>query len=75
MDMLKRSQSLLSVLVAVALVCVSSCKDPYHYDDREPDWLGASIYDYLKSHRDSAGNPDYSYFVRIIDSCNYKDDR
>lgn len=73
MDMLKRSQSLLSVLVAVALVCVSSCKDPYHYDDREPDWLGASIYDYLKSHRDSAGNPDYSYFVRIIDSCNYKD--
>lgn len=73
MDMLKRSQSLLSVLVAVALVCVSSCKDPYYYDDREPDWLGASIYDYLKSHRDSAGKPDYSYFVRIIDSCNYKE--
>ena len=39
-----------------------ACKDDYDYNDKEPDWLGASIYDYLES------NGNFTYFLRIIDS-------
>lgn len=51
--------------LALAALSFSACKDPYYYDDREPDWLGASIYDFL-SH-----DGRFDYFCRIIDSCNY----
>jgi len=39
--------------------------DDYYYDDREPEWLGASIYDYLKE------NGNYTNFVKLIDDVNY----
>lgn len=32
---------------AVGVPLLSSCKDDYIYDNEEPDWLGANIYDYL----------------------------
>jgi uncharacterized surface protein with fasciclin (FAS1) repeats len=38
-----------------------SCKDEYLYDNKEPEWLGASIYDYLKS------NENYTYYTRLIE--------
>ena len=44
---------------------LSSCEDDYFYDEREPEWLGASVYDFLV-----AGSPGHTYscFVEIIDS-------
>lgn len=42
-----------------------SCKDDYPYDNEEPEWLGESIYDYLKT------NGNYTYFVQIIDDVGY----
>lgn len=70
MDMIKHLRGIALMLVGVALI-FGSCKDPYIYDDKEPDWLGASIYDYLKEHKDANGKPDFTYYVRIIDACNY----
>ena len=50
-----------------------SCQDwldDYKYDDEEPKWLGASIYDFLKK-----GTPGHSYnhFVELIDSLGEKE--
>ncbi|MBR5455613.1 MAG: hypothetical protein IKU76_01520 [Bacteroidaceae bacterium] len=47
---------------------MNSCQDKlddYKYDDEEPTWLGASIYDFLKE-----GTPGHTYnnFVALIDS-------
>lgn len=44
-----------------------SCKDDYLYADTEPDWLGASIYDYLE------GEGDFTYYVRLIEDAGYKE--
>ncbi|HNZ81134.1 MAG: fasciclin domain-containing protein [Bacteroidales bacterium] len=49
------------------LLVVGACSDPYPYDDKEPDWLGSSIYDYLVE------KGEYTYFTRIIDTCNYRE--
>lgn len=53
------------LLLLSLLLVLGACKDPYYYDDREPDWLGSSIYDYLVE------QGEYTYFTRIIDTCNY----
>ncbi|MFB6342381.1 hypothetical protein ACE1ET_11670 [Saccharicrinis sp. FJH62] len=55
---------LISVLVSGSLGFMS-CKDPYIYDNKEPDWLGASIYDYLKE------NGNYTNYVKIIEDVGY----
>ena len=47
MMFLKHRVWILPVLAASLLLMVS-CEDDYIYDDKEPEWLGASIYDYLK---------------------------
>lgn len=53
-------------LVATAAAGVfTGCKDDYPYDDKEPDNLGASIYEYLSS------QPDFKYAVRLIDEMGY----
>jgi len=56
------------VLLTAFLIVISgvfvACDD-YPYDDREPDWLGASIYDYLKN------DGNFSYYVRLIDELEY----
>lgn len=44
-----------------------SCKDDYFYDDKAPDNLGESIYDYLSS------SGEFSYFVRLIDDLGYRE--
>ena len=57
----------ISVFAALLFLCVGvqSCKDPYLLDDEEPDWLGASIYDYMQE----KGN--FTYFLKVIDDLNY----
>ena len=56
-------------MACLLVVCamVQSCRDEYFYDDREPDFIGSSIYDYL----DEKGN--FTYFLRVINDLNYKD--
>ncbi|MDE5847706.1 MAG: fasciclin domain-containing protein [Muribaculaceae bacterium] len=48
------------------LVCIS-CRDEYVYDDKAPDNLGASIYDYLRD------NGEFTCLVRLIDDLDYKE--
>ena len=56
------------VLLAALLIGISgmfvACDD-YLYDDKEPDWLGASIYDYLKA------DDNFSYYVKLIEELEY----
>lgn len=54
------------MVVSLSLVSIlTGCKDDYIYDDQEPDSLGESIYAYL------AGQPDFTYMVRLIDDLGY----
>lgn len=53
----------LGVLAATAM---GSC-DGYDLAEREPEWLGSSIYDYLSS------EGRYSNMVRLIDDMNYRE--
>jgi len=57
----------LRTFLAIVTVCLlaGSCKDDYLYDDHEPSWLGASIYDELVK------RGDYNYFTQLIKDCNY----
>ena len=60
--------SLLAICLLFVGGSLQSCQDwfdDYKYDDKEPDWLGASVYDFLKE-----GTPGHTYnnFVAIIDS-------
>ena len=47
-------------------LCIS-CQDDYIYDDKAPENLGASIYDYLRD------NGEFSYFVRLINDLQYQE--
>lgn len=57
------------ILMMSSLLIVSiwfvSCKDEYVYDDKEPEWLGASIYDYLKS------EGDFTTFIKLIEETGF----
>ena len=64
--------SLLAVCMLLVGGSFQSCQDwldDYKYDDEEPKWLGASIYDFLKE-----GVPGHSYncYVELIDSLELK---
>lgn len=56
-------------MACLLFVCatVQSCRDEYEYDNREPEWLGASIYDYLES----KGN--FTLFMKVIEDLDYKE--
>lgn len=54
-------------LAVVAAGCLSACEDGYDLAEKQPDWLGSSIYDYL----DGEGN--YTNVVKIIDDLGYKE--
>jgi len=56
-----RRYLLIEVILLVGLLWMVSCKDEYLYDNEEPEWLGASIYDYLKS------SENYTYYTRLIE--------
>lgn len=49
------------IMLALGNFIVVSCTDDYLYDNKEPDWLGASIYDYLKT----KGN--FNYYLWLVD--------
>lgn len=51
--------------VMVACVLCTACREDYYLDEKEPTWLGESIYEFL----DEKGT--YTYFVRLIDDLNY----
>lgn len=53
------------VPIVTALFLTTSCREDYILDEQEPEWLGQSIYDYLKSE----GN--YKTYVRLIDDLAY----
>ncbi|MFT3752678.1 MAG: fasciclin domain-containing protein [Paludibacter sp.] len=50
--------------IVVISFFVVSC-DIYQYDDKEPDWLGASIYDYLKT------DGHFVNYTRLIEDLGY----
>lgn len=60
---LSRFARLLPALLVVSLLLVSC--DKYPYDDKEPDWLGASIYDYLKT------DGHFTNYTRLIEDLGY----
>lgn len=52
---------------AAALSMLCSCSDDYAYDDKEPDFLGGSIYEYLQ------GEGEFKTYLRLIEDLNYKE--
>ena len=52
-------------ILLVLSLWIVSCKEEYYYDNVEPEFLGASIYDYLKS------NGNYDYYTRLIEDVEY----
>lgn len=69
---MKRRQlrfSRLSVTIAALIIMAGTtgCSDTYDYEDKEPNFLGTSIYDYLKEQ----GN--FSYYLRLVDDLNYQE--
>ncbi|MBO5719717.1 MAG: hypothetical protein J6R71_08895, partial [Bacteroidales bacterium] len=43
----------------------ASCKDDYPYDDKEPEWLGESVYKYLSE------DGHYTTYLSLIDALGY----
>ncbi len=67
---MKIKQYLTGILYAAIMLVpltLSSCKDDYEYDDKEPDNLGESLYDYLLE------DGEFTYFLRLIDDLEYKE--
>ncbi len=56
-----RKYLLIETVLLIGILFTVACKDEYLYDNSEPEWLGASIYDYLKS------SENYTYYVRLIE--------
>lgn len=56
-------------MACLVFVCatVQSCRDEYFYDDREPDFLGASIYEYLEE------KGEFTLFMKVIEDLDYKE--
>ena len=63
----KRKSTLLAILslVIASAFVMTSCEEGYTLGKEDPDWLGSSIYDYLKS------NGNYTNTVRLIDDLGY----
>jgi uncharacterized surface protein with fasciclin (FAS1) repeats len=62
-----RLEKVLIILAIGISLLGSSCTDDYYYDNKEPEWLGASIYDYLKN------DGHFTYYVKLIDDLKYND--
>lgn len=56
-----------AICAAAALSMLCSCSDDYPYDDKEPDFLGGSIYEYLQS------EGDFKTYLRLVDDLDYKE--
>lgn len=54
-------------MALIIMACTTGCTDEYEYEDKEPTFLGASIYDYLKE------RGDFGYYLRLIDDLQYQE--
>jgi uncharacterized surface protein with fasciclin (FAS1) repeats len=54
-----------TLIILVGCLWLISCHDDYELDNKEPEWLGESIYDYLNE------DGDYSLFIKLIDDVKY----
>lgn len=63
---INRTSKLFMCLV-IGLTLTFSCADPYLYDNTEPEWLGASIYDYLEK------DGHFQNYIKLINDLNYDD--
>jgi uncharacterized surface protein with fasciclin (FAS1) repeats len=59
-----RLSGILGILTLLSTVLIS-CHEEYYYDDREPGWLGSSIYNLLDQ------DPKFSYTIRLINDLDY----
>ena len=66
---LNRKKTVASFFFAAALFCTIfvSCKDDDLYADREPDFLGESIYAYMEQ------DGNFKYFLRLINDLGYQE--
>jgi uncharacterized surface protein with fasciclin (FAS1) repeats len=55
------------IILVMGLTLLASCTDDFYYDKKEPTWLGASIYDYLKN------DGHFTNYVKLIDDLGYTD--
>src|ERR1035437_4942758 len=55
----------LMIITIVGVTLFASCADQNYYANHEPEWLGASIYDYLKTDK------HYTNYVKLIDDLGY----
>ena len=55
----------LMIITIVGVTLFASCADENYYASHEPEWLGASIYDYLKTDK------HYTNYVKLIDDLGY----
>jgi uncharacterized surface protein with fasciclin (FAS1) repeats len=60
-------QVLFASTMLIGLFMAISCEDKYTYDEKEPDFLGANIYDYLKQ------DGNYTNFVKLIEDAGYQE--
>lgn len=58
-------RAIVASILLISSLWVVSCKDEYLYDNKEPEWLGASIYDYLKN------DGNFNTYVKLIDDVGY----
>ena len=56
-------------MACLLFVCamVQSCRDEYYYDDKEPDFLGSSIYGYLEE------EGHFKHFLQVITDLGYEE--
>ncbi len=65
---IKQNQKNPIILFFITMIILfTSCEDVYEYDNKEPDFLGPSIYETLKN------KGDFTYFLRLIDDLNYQE--
>jgi len=57
----------LLIILVIGITLSVSCTDDYLYDNKEPEWLGSSIYEYLKT------DGHYTNYIKLIDDLNYTD--
>ena len=65
--MKQKPKTMFRLMAGVAVVSglLASCSDGYDLAEKDPEWLGSSIYDYLSSE----GN--FTQTVRLIDDLGY----
>jgi uncharacterized surface protein with fasciclin (FAS1) repeats len=54
-----------SLTAAIGILFLISCHEDYELDEKEPEWLGASIYDYLND------NGNFTNLINLIDDLEY----